>query len=134
VALGLDAEQIMLPVDHLFLEEAALPALIVMRQASGATHFIVAWRCVGGWVQVMDPGVGRQWRRRCEFLSEVYLHTHPGACVELARVGRLSDFLKPLEMRLTELGVSARDRRRMIADGTADSSPNTLAALDAATR
>ncbi len=134
VALGLDAEQIMLPVDHLFLEEAALPALIVMRQASGATHFIVAWRCVGGWVQVMDPGVGRQWRRRSEFLSEVYLHTQAVPASNWREWAGSADFLKPLEIRLAELGVSIGDRRRMITEGTADASPNTLAALDAATR
>src|SRR5258706_4537745 len=134
VALGLDAEQIMLPVDHLFLEEAALPALIVMRQASVATHFIVAWRCVGGWVQVMDPGVGRQWRRRSEFLSEVYLHTQAVPASNWREWAGSADFLKPLEIRLAELGVSIGDRRRMITEGTADASPNTLAALDAATR
>ena len=34
VSLGLDAEQIMLPVDHVFISEsAALPALIVLRGA-----------------------------------------------------------------------------------------------------
>ena len=59
--LGLDAEQIMLPVDHVLLDEtAALPALVVIRLPAGATHFVVAWRRCGGWVQLMDPGVGRQ--------------------------------------------------------------------------
>src|SRR5512144_61959 len=59
VQLGLDAEQIMIPVDHLFLPQAqilpALPALIVVRLASGNNHFVVAWNQRGPFVQVMDP-------------------------------------------------------------------------------
>ncbi len=55
--LGLDAEQIMLPVDMLLLSEAdALPALVVVRQPNGFTHFVVLWRRHGPLVQVMDPG------------------------------------------------------------------------------
>ena len=43
VQLGLDAEQIMVPVDHLLLPEArVLPALVVVRLPNGITHFVVA--------------------------------------------------------------------------------------------
>ena len=43
VQLGLDAEQVMVPVDHLLLPEAAaLPAIVVVRQPNGLTHFVVA--------------------------------------------------------------------------------------------
>src|SRR5262250_2260081 len=53
-SLGLDAEQVMLPVDHLLLPESeALPAIVVVRLPSGLTHFVVVWRVHGGWVQVM---------------------------------------------------------------------------------
>src|ERR1700692_4480374 len=42
--LGLEAEQVMMPVDHLFLPEArALPAIMVVRQPNGLTHFVVVW-------------------------------------------------------------------------------------------
>src|SRR5678816_4758879 len=52
-SLGLDASQILVPVDHLLLPEAeALPALVVMRLPSGLTHFVVVWRVHRGWVQV----------------------------------------------------------------------------------
>ncbi|HEU4455141.1 MAG TPA: cysteine peptidase family C39 domain-containing protein, partial [Longimicrobium sp.] len=54
--LGLDAEEVMLPADHLLLPEAnALPAVVVIRNPGGLTHFVVAWRAAGGRVQVMDP-------------------------------------------------------------------------------
>ena len=43
--LGLEVEQIMLPVDHVLLPEAqALPALVVVRLPDGNTHFVVACR------------------------------------------------------------------------------------------
>ena len=60
VQLGLDAEQIMLPVDHLLVPEAeALPAIVVVVQPNGLTHFVVVWRRHGCFVQVMDPATGR---------------------------------------------------------------------------
>jgi ATP-binding cassette subfamily B protein len=43
--LGLHAEQILVPVDHLLLPETmALPSIVVVRLSSGVTHFVVAWR------------------------------------------------------------------------------------------
>src|SRR6185503_4555684 len=50
--LGLEAEQVMLPEDHLLLPEAtALPAIVVVRTPNGATHFVVVWRRHGPLVQ-----------------------------------------------------------------------------------
>jgi ABC-type bacteriocin/lantibiotic exporter with double-glycine peptidase domain len=60
--LGLEAEQIMLPADHLLLDEAkALPAIVVVLLPNGLTHFVVVWRRHGKLLQVMDPSVGRRW-------------------------------------------------------------------------
>ena len=59
---GLNAEQVMLPLDHVM--SAALPnfpAIAVVRNASGGAHFILAWRSHGRFVQVMDPARGRLW-------------------------------------------------------------------------
>jgi len=61
VQLGLSAEQILMPVDHLFLPETmAFPSIVVVRLPSGMTHFVVAWRPHGRVVQVMDPHTGRR--------------------------------------------------------------------------
>ena len=39
VVLGLDAEQVMIPADHLLLDESAsLPALVVVRNPIGSTR------------------------------------------------------------------------------------------------
>jgi ATP-binding cassette subfamily B protein len=76
VQLGLDAEQILVPVDHVCLPETiALPSIVVVRQGNGATHFVVAWRRHGRVVQVMDPGTGRRWPTCRRFLDELYVHT-----------------------------------------------------------
>lgn len=78
VQLGLDAEQIMLPADHLLLPEArALPAIVVVRLPNGNTHFVVAWSCQAGFVQVMDPATGRRWPSSRQFLDELYVHVLP---------------------------------------------------------
>src|ERR1700724_291765 len=43
--LGLHAEQIMLPPDHVLLNEArALPAIAVVVLPSGVAHFVIIWR------------------------------------------------------------------------------------------
>src|SRR4029077_16812684 len=58
--LGLDAEQVLSPPEHLFLGEAAmLPAIAMVRTANGFTHFVVVWNDVGRWAQVSDPAYGR---------------------------------------------------------------------------
>jgi hypothetical protein len=73
VRLGLDAEQVMLPLDHLLIPEAsALPALLVVTSALGVTHFLIVWRRLGSWVQVMDPAVGRRWMPARQLLDEAW--------------------------------------------------------------
>src|SRR5438552_14934812 len=73
VQLGLQAEQIMIPADHLLVTAArALPALIVTRHSTNALHFVVVWRRCGPFVQVMDPAVGRRWLRAAELFEELH--------------------------------------------------------------
>jgi ABC-type bacteriocin/lantibiotic exporter with double-glycine peptidase domain len=72
--LGLDAEQVMLPVDHLLHRGSnAWPALVVAFNPNGTTHFVVVWRQHGRFVQVMDPATGRRWPSRAEFLKDLYV-------------------------------------------------------------
>lgn len=74
--LGLHAVQRLVPIDWLWLRSArCLPAIVVTRVAEGATHFVVVWRTLGPWVQVMDPAVGRLWVRRRRFERDLYRHT-----------------------------------------------------------
>src|SRR6185436_12485329 len=66
--VGLDAEQVMLPPDYLLLDDTALPAVIVIRTPTGMAHFVVVWRKVGTFLQIMDPAAGRRWVRARDLL------------------------------------------------------------------
>jgi ABC-type bacteriocin/lantibiotic exporter with double-glycine peptidase domain len=132
---GLDAEQVMLPVDHVLLDEsAALPALLVMITPGGATHFVVAWRRWGRWVQVMDPATGRGWRTVSDVLAHIYVHSQPVPAEDWRQWAASPDFLAPLDRRLRRLRLRTDDRGRLIARALEDASAGPLAALDAATR
>lgn len=133
--LGLDAEQCMVPLDHVAVPEAApLPAMVVVSGAGGSTHFVVVWRRHGRWYQVMDPAVGRRWLTREDLERELYVHTMlvPEAAL---RDWAVSDaFMVPLGRRLRDLGVPAEARARLTAFAIAGPGCERLGALDAATR
>ena len=134
--LGLHAEQILVPVDHLFLPETmALPSIVVVRLPSGVTHFVVAWRRHGRVVQVMDPGTGRRWPTCQRFLDELYVHTQVAPCHRLARLGR--------DRRIPGRAYAgagppwrcgAAEVERLLAEALAHPAWVPLAALDATTR
>jgi ATP-binding cassette subfamily B protein len=131
--LGLAAEQIMLPADHLLLPEArAGPALVVVRLANGLTHFVVVWRQHGPFVQVMDPGQGRRWLTQQQLLDRLYIHTFPVPAAAWRQWAGSDEFLAPLARRLRVLGGIAIEPQLSVA--LADQSWRGLARLDAATR
>ena len=133
--LGLEAEQIMLPVDHLLLSAAkALPAIVVVRLPSGLTHFVVAWRRHGRTLQVMDPAVGRRWVACPEFAREVYSHTMPAAASDWRDYAGSDDFQAALRQRLRSLGLPSIAIPRVCALALADPSWRGLASLDAGVR
>jgi ATP-binding cassette subfamily B protein len=130
--LGLDATQVMLPIDHLFAPEAeSLPAIVVVRQPNGSTHFVVAWRQHGPWVQLMDPAVGRRWARASQLARDVYEHAQAVPPEAWRGWAGTDSFLKPLRGRLKRLGVRPGG---LVEEALRDSGPGALARLDAATR
>jgi ABC-type bacteriocin/lantibiotic exporter with double-glycine peptidase domain len=133
VSLGLDAEQIMLPVDHLLLPEAeALPAIVLVKTPSGLTHFVVAWRAHEAFVQVMDPARGRRWVRRASFLESVHRHEMAVPAGAFRDWAASAGFSGPLARRLRTLGVGDPDAQ--IARALEDPGWSAIAALDAAAR
>ncbi len=133
--LGLEAEQILLPADHLLLAEAnALPAMVVVRLPNGIAHFVVAWRRHGRRVQVMDPASGRRWPTCEAFLAEVYRHRMLVAGPDWRAWAGSEDSLRPLGLRLARLGMARDLADRLIGQGTADPGWHTIASLDAAAR
>jgi ATP-binding cassette subfamily B protein len=135
VQLGLEAEQIMIPLDHLLLTGSEpLPALVVVRRPPNATHFLVAWRRTGRFMQLMDPATGRRWATASKFLEEVYVHTMPVGAEGWREWASSPAFTDALAKRLARLGAGARQTRRLIEAAVSSEGWRQLAALDAATR
>ena len=135
VALGLDAEQIMLPADHLLLPEAAaLPAMVVVRQPSGLTHFVVVWRRHGRLLQVMDPATGRRWTPARRFLAELYIHQLAVPADGWREWAAGEEAGAAFAARLERLGAGRGTRRRLLDEARAEPGWKRLAALDAACR
>jgi ABC-type bacteriocin/lantibiotic exporter with double-glycine peptidase domain len=146
--LGLEAEQIVVPVEHVLLDEAAsLPALAVVVLANGLTHFVVIWRSYRGkLVQVMDPAVGRRFIPAKRFLESLYRHRMQVASEDWNEYARSENFQVPLRARLERLGVepgvflglepskldaAARAAAALVAAGAIDRGQQAGAALDA---
>lgn len=133
--LGLQAEQVMVPLDHLFFTGAkAFPAIIVVQLPNGLTHFVVAWRRHGRLVQVMDPATGRRWPSWQQFLSEIYVHTHAVSASQWREWAESSEFCSGLTRRLVALGLSKAAIASQIHRALSDTSWRAMATLDAATR
>jgi ABC-type bacteriocin/lantibiotic exporter with double-glycine peptidase domain len=104
-ALGLDASQVVMPSDLVLLPTSAcLPAIVVMRLAGGATHFVVLWSVHGPLVQIMDPGAGRIWMHRRRFLDSLYIHEQAVTREMWEEWSRSDVFIASLESRMRALG------------------------------
>lgn len=129
--LGLEAEQVMIPPDHLLLSESgALPAIVVIELPSGDTHFVVVWKRIGNLVQVMDPARGRSFMTTARLLGELFVHRMAVPAESFREFALTEDFTRPLARRLADLGggTALLDRAR------ADESARTMVTLDAAVR
>ncbi len=131
--LGLDAEEVMLPLDHVVLPEAkALPAIIVTLSAGGRPHFVVLWKRLGPFVQVMDPAAGRHWTRIETLLSQLYQHTTSVPAGGWREWAGSEEAAATLEHRLSNLG--ATGARALITQALEDADFPSIARLDAAGR
>lgn len=135
IKLGMNAQQTMLPPDHLpLLEAAALPALVVVSLAHGQTHFVIVWRMHGPFAQVMDPSKGRRWVRWQKFVDEIFIHHFP-ISAELWRTWASQDeFLNPLRHRMRLIGITERTQNELIEAALEDPTWRGIAALDAKVR
>lgn len=132
--LGLDAQQIMLPSDHLFTRGAeALPALVVVKQPSGLPHFVVAWRRSGALVQLMDPSRGRRWVPVARLIDELYVHRLTLPAATFHGWATADGFLGVLRRRMKRLGCE-RSCEALLERAARDADWRPVAALDAAVR
>jgi ATP-binding cassette subfamily B protein len=132
-ALGLKADQEMMPVEQVLSPKAeCLPALVVTRLPSGLTHFVVVWRIVGAWVQVMDPGRGRRWMKRETLERELYVHENEVLASDVEDWLCSPAFVNPLRFRMQRL--LARSAADNALDPALSGGWRKVAALDAALR
>jgi ATP-binding cassette subfamily B protein len=135
VQLGLDAQQTMLPEDHLLLPEAdVLPAIVVTTNPGGLTHFVVVWRIHGPFIQVMDPSTGRRWLTRERFLRSVYHHAMPVPAGVWREWAGGAGFIEPLQWRLEKLSLEQEKVEDLLTKALEDPGWYGFAALDATTR
>lgn len=132
-SLGLEADQEMMPAEHVLSAAVeCLPALVVTCLPSGLTHFMVVWRTLGPWAQVMDPGRGRRWMKRSTLEQSMYLHENRVDAEDVADWLQSAAFLDPLRLRLDQLLGSAAAGERLQAALAAGW--EGVAGLDAALR
>lgn len=133
--LGLDAEQVLVPTDHALLPEArTLPAILVVHHADNATHFVVVWRRIGDWLQVMDPAIGRRWVRAHRFADEIFRHETAVDARDWRDWAGSDDCRVPLVARMTALGMRRRATDALVKAMLADATWFRIAALDASVR
>lgn len=133
--LGVDARQVVLPVDHVLLASPrSAPAIVVTRTPAGAAHFVLLWRTSGPYVQIMDPARGRLWVSRTAFVEQLFVHSMNVPAKAWREWAGTEPFLTPLTNRLRSAGIPASEIDRHLGTATSDESALGLAALDAATR
>lgn len=113
--LGLDAQQVLVPLNQFELPEAAVaPSILITSLPNGLTHFIVLWRSWGPWVQIMDPSSGRHWISWKKLKERVYLHRMSLDKAMWLGWAMGDDFLQASQRRLRKLGIDGADARSLL--------------------
>jgi len=133
-AIGLGAEQAMLPTDQLCQRTVStLPALVVIQLPNGGNHFVVVWRRLGPFVQVMDPARGRYWMRLSQLRSWLYIHELDVPVDDWSVWARGDDNRNGVLERLKDLGASS-EQAKSLWDAAQSGPWLELATLDATIR
>jgi ATP-binding cassette subfamily B protein len=134
--LGLEAQQVMIPRDHLFLPGGHRgPMMAIATGPSALKHFLVLWRTAGDRVQVMDPATGlRTWVDQSELRKRLYVHEMAVPAKAWKEWSHGSDFQSGLFARMRGLGMPRSAIEHLWIEASTDSSLRGLQALDAAVR
>jgi ABC-type bacteriocin/lantibiotic exporter with double-glycine peptidase domain len=133
--MGLAAEQVLVPPDHLPLREAAcVPCILVVTRPGGAAHFVVLWRLHGRRAQLMDPAAGRRWLPLAALDREIHRHRVVAPAAAWRAWAASEEGLRSLGARLAALGVGPAERQALLRAAAAAPGWRPLGALDAAAR
>lgn len=132
VTLGLEAEQVLVPLNQLELPEARVaPCILITRLPNGLTHFIVVWRSLGKWVQIMDPSSGRQWVTWAALKARTYRHRMALDKSIWEAWANSEDFRLATLHRLRKLGATAAEAERLTLGLFVIDEPETTPDVDA---
>lgn len=132
---GLNAKQILIPSEHLLRpENHNLPGIAVVKLPNGNTHFLVVWRILKGFVQVMDPAKGRRWIPKKEFLQDLYVHRHPIPAESWKNYAFSNRFTLDLIGRMTDLQIHEETAKSYIELAKEQDTWEAIATLDASIR
>lgn len=132
---GLDAEQVMLPSDFLLdPHNGNLPCIAVVTLPNGLTHFVVIWRALFGWYEVMDPARGRCWMRPRELDAILYQHALDVATSDWLEYAQSDEFKHALRNGFDDLAVDAEISNALIARCLDGGDWQQIRTLDAALR
>jgi ABC-type bacteriocin/lantibiotic exporter with double-glycine peptidase domain len=132
---GLESHELLVPRDHFLLPEArCLPAIVVTRSAGGALHFVVVWRRLGPFVQILDPASGRRWVRAGDILAMMPDLPIPLSKERWRRWATSDNAWRPWLARLGRLGIGEARGRALLERAALDVSWRAFARLDAAVR
>ncbi|HZN95918.1 MAG TPA: cysteine peptidase family C39 domain-containing protein, partial [Myxococcales bacterium] len=131
--LGLEAEQQIVPLDHVLRAAAAtFPSIVVLLMPGGLAHFAVLWNRVGPWVQMMDPSSGRRWVHHRVLRQQLLVHAQD-VPADWWRSTADGPFATALQEGIDELALRRPGAER-VERALADPTWRALATLDAATR
>lgn len=131
--LGLDAEQVMIPADHLAHSlRDLLPGILVVRGVQEMIHFVVGWKERWGTVRIMDPAVGRRVRSVQGIERELVTHAQGVSAEAWRRWASSQEGTRLCLSRLRRIGHP--DPRGVVREAALDPDWRHLAALDATLR
>lgn len=134
-SFGLETDEVLVSRDSFLVPEArCLPAIVVTRAGGGSLHFIVVWSVWGPFVQLMDPGGGRRWMRKRQFLELMPDIPIPISKEKWRRWAGSENSLAPLRARMRALGVDRRSGNALLVRAGRDASYRSFATLDAGLR
>jgi ATP-binding cassette subfamily B protein len=132
---GLEAVQVILPPEHVLLDEAGvLPVIVIVTAPDETERFIVAWRRDGDRVLVMDPIDGKKWVSRADLEKSLYVHEMTMAANEWQEATAAPGFRDGLRARMVALGVTRPQAQALIEQASAEPGWRGASALDAAIR
>jgi hypothetical protein len=133
---GVEAQQVMIPPDYLFLPGGHDGPMIAIATAPGALkHFLVLWRAADARVQVMDPSTGlRTWVGQSDLRKRLYVHEMAVPAKAWKEWSHGVTFRDGVFARMVGLGMPASAIEHLWTEASTDTSLTGLQALDAAVR